>query len=70
MTFLSRLLRFCKGVFIYLIFGDRVNATLYESRLSICNSCKYKTGNTCGVCGCRLQYKAKWSTEKCPENKW
>ena len=41
-------------------------------RLSICHSCDmYNPNNkTCNTCGCFLQIKTSWATEKCPLDKW
>ena len=44
----------------------------YLKRAEICNSCVHfiKKDNSCGICGCWMEVKAKWRTSKCPKEKW
>ena len=44
----------------------------YIRRTSICNKCpKFVHENhSCGVCGCYMHVKARWSTSECPDKKW
>tara|TARA_B100000424_G_C22729300_1_gene395567 strand:+ start:248 stop:472 length:225 start_codon:yes stop_codon:yes gene_type:complete len=58
----------------------------YNKRIEICKECpdvrnSIGIGLTCGVflgygnpvpntCGCKLSWKAKLKTQKCPQNKW
>lgn len=65
-----RIFKFIQALFKYLIWGDRVSVDKYNTRMSICDTCTYRCGTKCGVCGCYLTKKAKWSTESCPKNKW
>ena len=65
-----RILKFMLALFKYMIWGDRVSVDKYNTRMAICNSCTHRCGAKCGVCGCYLTKKAKWSTESCPKNKW
>lgn len=65
-----RVFRFLRALIKFIISGETVNDHIYNKRLSICSSCKYKCGTKCCVCGCYLKKKAKWSTENCPKNKW
>jgi hypothetical protein len=39
-------------------------------RLSICQECDHYFDNTCRRCGCRLDIKAGWAEQSCPEGKW
>jgi hypothetical protein len=50
----------------------RVDDTVYSSRLAICQSCEYYDDKniTCKTCGCFLDIKARWNSEKCPIDKW
>lgn len=43
-----------------------------EERLNICRSCNFfnDTVYQCKLCGCFLQIKTSWASEKCPINKW
>ncbi len=44
---------------------------VYKQRMSICENCPNKTQDwKCTKCGCHLNLKARWSSEKCPENRW
>jgi len=69
---MKRILRFIWALTKYIFIGRTVNAHIYKDRLDKCNSCKYLVleNNTCGICGCYINQKAKWSTETCPKNKW
>ena len=29
-----------------------------------------KDKGACGICGCDVELKGQWSTEKCPDNRW
>lgn len=50
---------------------ENVSKEDFEKRLLICGQCPNKTESwRCTKCGCFLNIKAKWSSEKCPENKW
>ena len=43
-----------------------------EKRLNICRSCdRFNDKNiSCSECGCYLQIKTSWASEKCPLDKW
>lgn len=41
-----------------------------DNRLSLCNTCEFKKGSVCGICGCVLKAKTKVKQEYCPMNKW
>ena len=44
----------------------------YAIRLDTCMKCDklIKQSMRCGACGCKLEYKARWRTSDCQENKW
>ena len=67
---MERLIRFLKAFFKYLLIGDEVTEDVYTNRISTCNSCKFLDNGICSVCTCNVKRKAKWTTEKCPKNKW
>lgn len=64
------MLRFVWALVKYILVGGRVSQEVYKDRLDICNSCEYLKGTQCGICGCYVKVKAKWTTENCPKNKW
>ena len=50
--------------------GANVSSEDYAERLDTCNSCEYlkKKHMRCGLCGCLVQFKAKWETTTCPDD--
>jgi hypothetical protein len=49
-----------------------VDDKIFNERIDICKSCEFynKSYNKCNVCGCFLDIKATWNSEKCPTGKW
>tara|TARA_R110002020_G_scaffold118530_2_gene270809 strand:+ start:297 stop:584 length:288 start_codon:yes stop_codon:yes gene_type:complete len=49
--------------------APNVTPTEYVERLKECGTCEHliKKSMRCGLCGCLLQHKAKWSTTDCPD---
>jgi len=49
-----------------------VPANVKEERIKICEGCEhYNSENTrCDECGCFINIKAGWASEKCPIDKW
>ncbi len=41
-----------------------------ERRLAICRSCVFLQKNTCGVCGCYVEFRAAARYAVCPKKKW
>lgn len=41
-----------------------------KARLAICETCEMKRGNSCGLCGCNLAWKATLAGFQCPAGKW
>jgi len=50
------------------------NQELFELRYAICKQCPHFQdkwiGETCGMCGCRLQAKLRVKRERCPISEW
>lgn len=67
-----RIFRFLKALIKYIIFGNRVSFSLFYDRLSECVKCDNCDDEEwkCKKCGCYLDKKCKWDTEKCPDEKW
>jgi hypothetical protein len=49
--------------------APNVTPDQYVGRLKECNKCPHliKKSMRCGLCGCMLEHKAKWSTTDCPD---
>ncbi len=49
-----------------------VDDKAYQDRLAICAACEHKDEKswTCNECGCNLEVKARWRSERCPLGKW
>ena len=49
-----------------------VEIVVYEARIDICNTCDMRNGRICThpSCGCYLDEKCWWESEKCPLGKW
>lgn len=66
-------LNFINSSVKYIKSGMR-NATpeIQNQRFKICESCEFFDSSSvrCNSCGCFLEIKTKWSTEKCPLDKW
>lgn len=65
-----RVFRFIWALIKHIFLGERVSEEIYDHRMSICDSCDKKQNDTCGVCGCYVEYKSRWITEECPLKKW
>ncbi len=65
-----RIIRFIWALFKYALVGKTVSSAIYDKRITVCESCEHLTNNQCNLCGCYVKKKAKWSTERCPKNKW
>lgn len=50
--------------------GKKATPEQLKERLTICDGCEQKKGNSCKLCGCALSIKASWTTQKCPLDKW
>jgi len=71
---MKTLFRFIRAIFRYAIYGHfkKTSFEEYSRRLDKCAECRYLNEEkwTCGICGCYLVKKAKWSTETCPAEEW
>ncbi len=65
-----RVIRFLIALVKYLLWGDRVDTQTYDKRITACISCEHLNDKKCGICGCYVKKKARWSSEDCPKNKW
>lgn len=65
-NFLSALNRFIEAGMI------ETDYKTYENRIVTCFKCEYKSKDwRCMRCsGCKIEIKARWVTEDCPEKKW
>ena len=64
---------FTKAITRYAAYGFKTVPTdVYVERMSECNKCEHllKEKSACGLCGCMIEVKGQWSTEKCPDNRW
>jgi hypothetical protein len=67
---------FTKSVINYVANGmENVSNSVKEERMSICRACPFfnqtdPKNPTCNKCGCYLEVKTGWASEKCPEGKW
>lgn len=50
----------------------KVSDPIKEERMAICRACPFfnSSNTTCNKCGCFLEVKTGWASEKCPEGKW
>jgi len=50
----------------------KVSDPIKEERMAICRACPLfnSSNKTCNKCGCFLEVKTSWASEKCPEGKW
>lgn len=67
---LKNFYKFIKSLIVFIFVGDIVSSEVQKERMSECEKCIYREGKKCGICGCTLNIKTKWTSEKCPENKW
>jgi|688.fasta_scaffold01364_21 hypothetical protein len=70
---MQKMMRFSNAVWNYAKSGFvNVSTSTQEKRLSICNKCDQINliDNTCNSCGCFLNIKTLWASEKCPLDKW
>jgi hypothetical protein len=65
-----KVLRFIWALVKYILVGGKVSQVVYDNRIKLCGSCEHIKDDQCSLCGCVVKWKAKWSTESCPKNKW
>lgn len=64
---------FIKSIYGHISNGlTNVSKEKKQERLSICHSCEFynSTLSQCKQCGCFLEIKTLWASEKCPIDKW
>ena len=49
---------------------DRVQDTIYETRLAICKTCEKLNAGTCSACGCYVELRALSPRSRCPYKRW
>ena len=42
----------------------------YRARLMVCTYCPERDRNTCSICGCHLNLKARGRAFRCPRDRW
>lgn len=49
--------------------APNVSVEDYVQRVSACEACEHfkKDNARCGLCGCKIEYKAQWKTSNCPD---
>jgi hypothetical protein len=65
--------RFGKAAFGHAKDGfKKVDDETFNKRMDICRGCEHfnKEATQCNSCGCYLNVKATWNSEKCPLDKW
>lgn len=66
-------INFLKSLYKYTYNGFiNVSEEKKNERLNICKSCDFFNDkiDQCKLCGCFLQVKTSWASEKCPIDKW
>lgn len=70
---MSQLSNFVSSLINHSLNGfQNVNRETFNSRMNICRSCEFFDSSAvrCKQCGCFLNIKASWASEKCPIDKW
>ena len=47
-----------------------VSAEILAERLTTCESCPFRSGHTCGKCGCFYEFRANLANKNCPAHFW
>tara|TARA_R110002020_G_scaffold302595_2_gene517995 strand:- start:22541 stop:22765 length:225 start_codon:yes stop_codon:yes gene_type:complete len=48
----------------------RADDDVVEKRERLCNACPANKGGECELCGCLVNLKVTWRSEKCPMELW
>ena len=48
----------------------KVDTSLYETRLDVCQECDYLNAGMCGACGCYVELRALLKKNACPYKHW
>ena len=52
---------------------EKASSVVYESRLALCKECDYLISGTCLKCGCYVEFRAAFSSQRCADSsnrKW
>ncbi len=49
---------------------DKAPDERYEARLRLCAACDQLNGGTCMGCGCLVELRAAYESQKCPYRRW
>lgn len=72
-SFFKKAQNFTTSVVNYVSSGMvNVSDPIKQERMAICRACPFfnSSNTTCNKCGCFLEIKTGWASEKCPEGKW
>ena len=47
--------------------GQRAVGAVRAERLAACRACPWLSGDTCGLCGCYVAYRAAKAGQRCPD---
>lgn len=73
---IEKIINFVPAVVKHVVGGMvHVSDSIKKERMEICKACpffnnKNEKNPTCNACGCYLNEKTSWASEKCPEGKW
>lgn len=70
-TFLKRIANFTVSKISHVISGSpEVSKEILNQRVNICQECPFFNfeNRECDKCGCPIDEKCKWATEKCPDS--
>jgi hypothetical protein len=71
MSAASRIFHFARALAAFAGDGCRlVDRAAYETRLEACAACPHRAGVRCGLCGCRVAFKARARAWVCPAGRW
>jgi hypothetical protein len=65
--------RMCRGIvglLKWILHIDRASKLIIMNRRGYCETCHYRDGDVCEVCGCFLFPKTSIASEHCPLGVW
>lgn len=71
-TLFRKAIHFAEALWNHILDGFRKTpAHIKMSRMSQCLTCTHIAQNfDCTICGCPINEKTKWKSEKCPKGRW
>jgi hypothetical protein len=48
----------------------QVPSGIFQERMDVCRQCEFAQEGKCLQCGCLLNIKLSWASERCPIDKW